>query len=198
MGIYVSRDAVKSRLTEEWDKYANERVSVKIVRMKPEMAKLAETWDFKNRKGLKNEKDVLFYKEYLNCADKELNILRKYVKQSMDARREAFERLNKILPLLKFYNRYINGEVQFKKEHDETLALYNYLHNKGYNLAELYKYQCVGEILLDRIDSYKRHIFVEKKICDRLEHMINELVADISYKSRNNRNKGNKKPILGG
>lgn len=183
-GIYLSRNEVKRKLTEEWNKYADEKVSVKIIRLSPALAKFSETWDFQKAKGLKNGDDIRFYKEYLNCADKELNILRKYVNRSMSARMGALESLNSLLPLLQYYKRYINGEAQFKKEYDAAAALYNNIREKGYGITELYRYQCAGERLLARIEKYKRHIFVERKICDRLERIIKDNMRSETHEAQ--------------
>jgi hypothetical protein len=125
-----------------------------------------------NDKGLFTREKLLDYKDYLNMADKELNILRKRINKGLDARLEAINDMKEILKLYKGFVLYKSGDTSYKNEYDKILSLYGSLADKGYQLVDLYMYNKKGNDMLRLINDYKKHIFVEKKICERIEKQI--------------------------
>lgn len=171
-GTYLDRDAVKEKLMQDWNAYNTEKVKLHIARIKPEVARMAETKNFQASRQLFTMEDIDTYRDYLNRADKELNIMKKYVQRSLDARRDALEELSTLVSLIPYVKRYNDGDKRFSKEYEQSVLLRRRLAQKGYNTAELYTYQKTGEQLIRNIVDFKKHIFVEKKICDRIEKVI--------------------------
>lgn len=165
---YLDRSAVKEKLMQDWNAYNTEKVKLHIARIKPEVARIAETKNFQASRQLFTMEDIDIYMEYLNQADKELNIMKKYVHRSLDARRDALEELNALVNLIPYVKRYNDGDIRFSKEYEQSVLLRQQLADKGYNMEQLYKYQKTGTGLISSIEDFKKHIFVEKKICDRI------------------------------
>lgn len=110
----------------------------------------------------------MFSLDYLNRADKEMNIIRKQVRESLDERRELLDQVEELMSLLKYRDRYQQGDKVFKTENDRVEELSNAIAAKGYHLEQLYRYKNIGEALLKNIDDYKKHLYVDGQICRRL------------------------------
>lgn len=191
-GTYLDRDAVKEKLMQDWKDYNTEKVKLHIAKVKPEIARMVETRNFQMSNQLFTKDDIDTYRDYLNRSDKELNIMKKYVKRSLDARRDVLEELNTLVSLIPCVKLYNKGDVRFLKEYEQAVVLRQHIAEKGYNMTELYNYQKKGEQLIRSIDDFKKHIFVEKKICDRIERVLTGKESTQKSDSGNRSNASNR------
>jgi hypothetical protein len=171
-GTYIPREELLERLFADWNRYDSEKNKLTVGRVSKELAMYMEAKSFIESKALHNKADLEMYEDYLNRADRELNIIRKYVRKSLDSRSEAIEKVNEMLRLMDGYNRYIKDrDESCFSDYKKMMENYRYITEKGYGLSELYAYKKSADRLLESIDNFKKHIFVEKKISERVnEH----------------------------
>jgi hypothetical protein len=180
-GTYMSRNELMERLFMDWNKYSVDKTRIRVGRLSKDMARFSETRQFVNEKSLWTMQDIDEYRDYINRADRELNIIRKYVTRSLDAKKDMLENVNVIMECMEGYTRYTRqGDGSCRTEYNKVVAAFNGINAAGYSLTGLYRFQKSGELLLDSIKEYKKHIFVEGKICDRLER---------NYKTHTNQSK---------
>ncbi len=174
MGKYVALDAekVKEQMLGDWQKYLMTKNMLKIRIVNVDLVKKIEMDRLAVSKNLTKD-NIEIYKAYLNETDKRLNIMRKYINKTIEARRGAIEALDEIIKLISYYRRYKKGEYKFAAEYRRVMELYGKIENSGYSMDTLYKYRIQAEKMLAAINDYKRHIYVEKRITERLEAFLN-------------------------
>lgn len=173
-GVFIDRKELVNKMMQEWVVYNNSKNRMKISGLSKKMAMYWENQKFVVEKNIMNNDELLAYKEYLDLADKELNIMRRYISRALDAKRDIFEKMDVIVSNLDLYNSYKStGDINAKTGYETVLDAFKYIDDKGYSLSSLYKYRVLGESLLNSISDYKKHIFVEKKICSRIERYNN-------------------------
>lgn len=175
-GTYVSREEVQSRLISEWNSYTVVNVKVAKVKFSVEFAKHLEESRMISENGFTSSQDAARYLDYLIQADKELNIIRKKVQSSMAERKNVLDKMDELMSLMRYYVRHNKGDERFWAEHDRVDILYKEIAGAGYHLGELYRYKATGEMLVDNINQYKKHIYVQTKVCERI---INEKNKDV-------------------
>ena len=132
-----------------------------------------ENLDFASQNDIYDIDTLNFYKVYLNAVDKQMNQMRKRIESEIESKQVDYEKIKEILRLKDSFYRYKRGDQQFKNDYDRILNIVKELQNNGYELVQLYTFMQKSEKLLSAINEYKKHIFVERKICDRLEHQFN-------------------------
>lgn len=176
-GTYLNPATIKEKLFEGWNAYLVERRKIVIssVRLSPEVAKEMENRKFRAEHNIKDKESLDLYVYQLESIDKQLNIMKKHVTKELTATQQYFGKMNEILGLMTDYQRYL-------RTHDPALlnvfnkvnSLYTELKRNNLNLEKLYLFNQKGKKIIEDIDSYKRHIFVEKKICKRLDVQMTE------------------------
>ena len=179
-GTYVQmdRNLVKQQLLIDWNEYLNIKGVVHKRIYSVSLAKKEEEFKLASAKHLHTVENINIYREYLDASDKELNIIKKYIKSGFDARSEAISMMKELLPLIKYYKRFKNGETAFKAEYRKVIEIYRQITASGYSLSSLYLYNNKYAKMVCMIDEYKKHIYVEKQICNRLEKQIKEEKKD--------------------
>lgn len=169
-GTYMTRDEVKNQLYADFNSYRQYgRLKIKIFRVSKELAQIMEERELAEEKNFKSFDDVRNYLDYLERADKELNIVKKSVRDKLKDKESIFEEMNELFANYEGYKQFReNGDATYKESYDKVVKLYNSIKDKGYHLSQLYNYQNIGQTLLTHLDDYKKHIFVEKRICKRI------------------------------
>jgi hypothetical protein len=169
-GTYISREELFERLFVDWNRYEKEKTELTVGRVSKELARYMEAKVFVEKNGIHSKEDVELYKDYLNRADRELNIIRKYVRKSVGERAEAINKMLEMLECFEGYNHYVKDrDESCVNVYKKMMENYRYISNQGYGLSELYTYKKSADRLLESIEDFKKHIFVEKKICERVE-----------------------------
>lgn len=167
-GSYLTRDDIRHKLAEDYDVYVADKYKIRHVRYSPEVAKFIEMAELIIDKQLMSEQAAECYMSYLEQADKELNIMRKKIQNQNKERQEVLVAVDEIKDLLVDYFKYKKGDYSKKEKYDRCVYLMNtHIVDKGYNLVSLYKYKVTSELLINNINDYKKHLYVEKKICQR-------------------------------
>ncbi len=109
------------------------------------------------------------YRAYLQVAEKELSCMRKRIHVSYEARTEALGQLEELTELYPAYKSYKSGKTEYKAEYDQALSVYRNLKDQGYNLVSLYRFGKLADRCLATIDDYKKHLYIENQICNRLQ-----------------------------
>lgn len=118
-------------------------------------------------KGFTSREDVMAYLEYINQADRELNIIKNHAKVHINRYEEysvEMKQLISFVPSLKKH--YINGNNL--DDYNEALKIYTELRNKGVSPLKLFKTMYESKKLVENIDNYKKKLFVDRIICNRI------------------------------
>ena len=163
----LDREDVINRLTEDFKVFLTTR-RIDIAKSKKksniEFAKAEEAVRMVYKQGFRTEADVKKYLNYINQADKELNIMKKQANLSIEKYGDVMGELLALIPKVNEY--YLNGSN--KVDYEKALAICNYLSNRGVNVSALYKDKKNAEKLIYNIDKFKKKLFVDKIICKRI------------------------------
>lgn len=169
-GVFMDRSDVINKLFTEWREYiATEDYQKLKKRTNLSIAQANEELNLALRRGLWSQEDVDKYKAYLNMADKQLNIIRKRINTVLEEHGEYIDKLRSVVTLKKYYDRYNEGIEFFKEDADKFMSEYLDIKQSGYNLKYLYNLDKYGNRMIQIINDYKKHLYVEKKICERIE-----------------------------
>jgi len=111
--------------------------------------------------------DVKNYLTYINQADKELNIIKKNAKvhiENYDVYCDEMDRLITLVPKIKEY--YINGSNY--DAYIEGKDIYEKMKIKGVSPLLLYRQKNNAQELIYNIDSFKKKLYVDKILCNRI------------------------------
>lgn len=174
-GTYLSTGQIKEKLFASWDAYVVERTKVvagfvKTIRLSPELAKEMENRSFQVQHKIHDIETLKFYQYQLEQMDKQLNIMKKHIRMSYDMERENIELVSELISLIDdFYKYQKTGSARYEAAYDKANEIYRKLCDRRIGVEELFLFDQKSRQILQEIDEYKKHIFVEKKICGRLE-----------------------------
>ena len=114
---------------------------------------------------LKSIDDVTEYEDYLEKADKELNIIKKYIKCNMDYFKVYCEDMNIIMDYIK-HKKEINETYEIK--HEMAILAFKRLTKRGVSPVKLYELNKRSENVNSYIDEFKKKLYVNKKIAQRI------------------------------
>ena len=172
-GVYMDRNTVVRNLFNDWREYVATEGYLKLKKKTSlSIAQANEELNLALHKNLWTQEDVELYKAYLNNADKQLNIIRKRINSILEEHGEYIEKLRNVITLKKYYDRYQEGVDWFKEDADKFMSEYMDIKQSGYDMKRLYDLDRYGHRMIQIINDYKKHLFVERKICERLEKKI--------------------------
>ena len=128
--------------------------------------------------GIKTVTDAEVYLQYLESADRELNIIRHYANSHI-------ERYKQYAPEMSVITDYIKNKVQhyadgvLSEERHEAEVTFKQLLEAGVNPADLYKTNKLATHILECVDAYKKKLFVDKIKVKRAEEMMVKKQKDI-------------------
>ncbi|MCR4609160.1 MAG: relaxase/mobilization nuclease domain-containing protein [Eubacterium sp.] len=169
-GTYIDRKSVMDSLFNDWREYlmSDEYNHIKK-RTSLSIAQANEELNLALKKHIWTSEDVELYKTYLNAADKQLNIVRKRINTTLEEHGEYIDKLRNVISLKKYYDRYKEGNEFFKADADKFMSDYTDIKQSRYNFKQLYDLDKYGNHLIKVINDYKKHLYVERKICERIE-----------------------------
>lgn len=134
-------------------------------------------------KGFFTKEDVISYLEYINQADKELNIIKNHAKVYINRYDEYSNTMNQLLVLIPKVNEYyINGN--YESEYIQAMDICLKLKNKGISPSRLYKQMMESKKLCENIDEFKKKLYVDRIICNRIiQNNAVEYIRQIQRKS---------------
>ena len=192
------REKMLRRMYSDWNIFENtERIRIILVRRKSNLlfAQHEESMQLLLDQGFKDVEDAKSYRTYLEKIDRELNILRQHIYYQMDYFSVYEDKMKVILDYLStsgqspldfmktfgqigqrseektFGQIGQRSEAETSGQLDQKLIAmdaYLQLRSVGVSPVRLYRMQKRAEVLVDKIESFKRHIFVNKKIVDRI------------------------------
>ena len=193
------RERLLARMYADWNMFeAKERVQIILLRRKSLLvfAQHEEAVRMVMEQGFRSREDAAEYRRYLEGADRELNILRKYVKSSMDYFSVYESKLQVIMDYLETSDQIgqkseyeTSGQIGQKSEYEtsgqigqksedktssqvgqkfQAMEAYKELREAGVSPVRLYRLNQRSEHVLQKINDFKRKLFVDKKIVDRI------------------------------
>ena len=183
----ISRDEVKQRLLSDMEVYYQSYKKLETSGLSMDAIKRKEMSRLIIEHNLTSPDLLLDYITYLDAADKELNIVRKRINTSLEARADVIYDMHEICALYPAYEKYLIGDRSKRLEHDRVINLYNNIVSRGYNLVELDKFEQISRATISLINDYKKHLFVEKKICRNIEAEYKK--ENCAVKSQNQKNR---------
>ena len=183
----ISRDEVKQRLLSDMELYYQSYKKLETSGLSMDAIKRKEMSRLIIEHNLTSPDLLLDYITYLDAADKELNIVRKRINTSLEARADVIYDMHEICDLYPAYEKYLIGDRSKRLEHDRVIKLYNNIVSRGYNLVELDKFEQISRATISLINDYKKHLFVEKKICKNIEAEYKK--ENCAVKSQNQKNR---------
>ena len=170
LGIYLSRKEVVERLFADWNEYNNtvkvrfmQNYNVDILRLNEEIELIMD-----NR--ISDKKGLVEYAAYIAAADKELNVIRKRITNSLARHETAYTALDEILENYEGFVKYKRGDTRCKESYDICIAAFDQL--SRYDIKKLYDYRDKAQDVIKHIDNYKKHVYVNKKIVKRIQSKI--------------------------
>ena len=176
------REQILARLYRDWNVFVGtERIDVILVRRKCNLifAQHEEAVRMVMEQGFQNAEDAREYRKYLEQADRELNIIRKHVRSSM----EYFHVYEDQIRLVMDYIESARGQdiafgqvgqtlvenLSDEEERRQTAyEAYRELCEKGVSPIRLYRLYRRADEAMRRIEDFKKKLFVDKRICDRI------------------------------
>lgn len=166
----IERQEVLAKLTEDFKVFlSTSRIDIKTTRKKNnlEFAQAEEAVRMVYKKGFSSIDDVKSYLSYINQADKELNIIKKQANTSIYKYLEYSDKMEELMSYIpKLYEYYINGNN--KDAYIRAKELYSQLSSNGVSPVKLYKSKKEAEELIGYIDKFKKKLFVDKIVCNRI------------------------------
>lgn len=175
--------AVKEKLFSDWKEYTSVIVVKSGKRLSVDELQKIEELDLLQKNKIQTKDDLLLYTEYLNQADKLLNIYRKKINSFLASKQKYIETFDYISKNSKQLIRYLNGDTTYKNVYEKAKNSLKELTDNGYNAVELYRFIVNCNTAIDMIDKYKKHIYVERKIAKRVQNGVTEIIkSDLSKK----------------
>ena len=165
----LSREAIKEKLFNDWYNYLSVIVIKPSNRISVSELQKLEELDLLQNNSINNKEDLIIYEEYLEQADKMLNVYRKRINSIIASKRKYLDAFDFINSHSGELNSYYNGDVNCKSVRDEAIDKIRTVIDNGYDPVRLYYYLNDCSKAIDLIDNYKKHIYVEKKIINRIE-----------------------------
>jgi hypothetical protein len=167
LGIYLNREDVKNRMFEDWNKYNNGKKNT-VKKCGIDIAKFMEEKEMIIENGITGQRDINELGAYLSATDRELNILRKHIYKSLQDKDEAYAALDEMIKNhFDFRNYQLTGDDKYKGGYDKCITAYHKL--EKYDIYRLYKYREDANNLIAKINDYKKHVYVNKKILERIK-----------------------------
>lgn len=167
---HLDRKDVINQLTADFKLFlVTDKIDITKKRKKSnlEFAQFEEAIRMVYKEGFKSDADVSNYLNYINLADKELNILKKQANVYIENYLEYSDKMEELISLLPKVNEYyINGNN--KEYYEKALAICEEFNNKGVSPMDLYKNKKNAEQLIYHIDKFKKKLFVDKIVCKRI------------------------------
>lgn len=174
-GTYLSTEQIKEKLFDGWNTYMFERTRmvagvIKTIRVSPELAKEMENRNFQAQHNIHDLETLRFYQYQLEQMDKQLNIMKNHIRVSYETESENIDMMRELISLMEdFYRFQKTGSARYEAAYDKANEIYQKLSDRRIGVEELYLFDHKSRQILEEIDEYKKHIFVEKKICVRIE-----------------------------
>lgn len=165
----LNYNAVKEKMFKEWKNYLSVIVIKPGNKLSIDELQNIEELNLLRNNNIESAEDMIVYKEYLNQADKMLNIYKKKINSNLAAKQKYSEIFDYIEQHSYEIRAYMNGNLQYQESYDKAKSGIKEIMNNGYEPAELYKYIKDCNKAIDMIDNYKKHIYVESKIVKRIE-----------------------------
>lgn len=166
----IDREKVIEKMVKDFNVFLKtKRIDVVTKRHRSNIAfaQSEETVKMALDNDFKSASDVEEYLAYINQADKELNIIKKYVNYHVEKYNEYQERIEEIIALLPAVREYWHDNSH-EEEYNKAVKLYVELKNEGVLADILYKnYKAAGR-LAENITQFKKKLFVDKKIAQRI------------------------------
>lgn len=160
---------VKEKLFSDWNNYLSFVVIKPGKRLSVDELQKIEELDLLRKNNISSNEDLQVYREYLNQADKMLNIYRKKISSKLSSK----QKYSDIFAYIDHHSReiraYMNGDPSYNDIYDKAMTGIKEVMNNGYNPVELYNFTKDCSKAIDMIDKYKKHIYVESKIVKRIE-----------------------------
>lgn len=165
-GIYPDRKEVINKMFEDWNKY-NSTTKVRFMKKYDlDLLRLNEELELLVENKIGNIHALKEYAAYISAADRELNIIRKRITNSMKRHQDAYEALDTIVLHYKGFALYKEGDMKFKADYEICMDAFKSL--SQYDIEKLINYREHANRVLKQIDDYKKHIYVNKKIVNRI------------------------------
>lgn len=174
----LPREAIKEKLFDDWNKYLSVIVIKSSKRISVSELQKLEELDLLHKNAIKNKEDLIVYKEYLEQADKMLNVYKKRINSIIASKKKYLDAFDFINSHSVELNSYYNGDSSCKAVRDEAIDKIRTIIDNGYEPVKLYNYLNDCSKAIDLIDNYKKHIFVEKKIINRIDNKKSSLNID--------------------
>lgn len=136
--------------------------------------RLFDVKSFISKNGLQDQKKLDQYMDYLQVAETELSNMKKRIHISYEARYIALDNLTELSKLYPYYKSYKADNQKYKAEHDRAIEIYYDLKDHGYNLVSLYRFGKLADRCLNTIQDYKKHLYIEKQICQRMQQKLKQ------------------------
>lgn len=170
-GIKIDREEVRKKLFREFDAYEKSVKEKCFYKYDIAYAKALEEQTLMRIHGINDKQALDAYKAYLNAADKELNIMRKNLNRILARYSDSYKKLDELLALYPDYKEYRqSSDEKYKEHHDRAGQLYKNLADQGIDICEMYDYRQRTEAFIKKINNYKKHIYVQKKVAARIEN----------------------------
>lgn len=183
-GTFLYRKQVREFMSDTWDEYFTPEAKLTVSKVSKDMAIYFETETYKKKHNLFSDKEINQYFEYLSRADQQVNYIRNYILQSFSEREKPLNLLEVMEQSKVNYDNYEkSGLSVYKEGHERYNRAKEVLSQNGYEPEKLKLYKASGERILEEISKYKKHIFVEKKICTRIKKQLNNTTGTRSIKS---------------
>ncbi len=161
--------AVKEKMFSDWNNYLSVIVVKSGKRLSVDELQSIEELDLLRKNNITSNEDLQIYKEYLNQADKMLNIYRKKISLNLSSKQKYSEIFDYVDQHSREIRAYLNGDSNYKDIYDKAKIGIKEVMKNGYNPVELYNYLKDCSKAIDMIDRYKKHIYVERKITQRID-----------------------------
>ena len=175
-----NRREILSRMYKDWNVFlSTQRIKVTHPRHSTlEFAQKEEAVRMLLDHGIKTVTDAEVYLQYLESADKELNIIRHYANSHIERYKQYAPEMSVIIDYAKNKEQYYVDGLLTEKRH-EAEATFRQLLDAGINPADLYKTNKLATHILECVDAYKKKLFVDKIKVKRAEEMMVKKQKDI-------------------
>ncbi len=156
------RREILERMYHDWNIFVGtKRTAVVLIKRHRNLsfARHEEAMRMILAQGFKGLEDVMEYRRYLELADKELNVVKKYVRSHMEYFEEFEEDVHAVLDYL---------ELKDPKEKIRACEAMDRLADAGVDAARLSRLYEKSAFLMHRIDDFKKKLFVDKKMTERI------------------------------
>ena len=175
-GNFTGNDRCKvlERMYRDWNIFVGtKRTTVILVRRKNNLpfAQHEEAMRLILVQGFKSIDDVKEFRLYLEQADRELNAIKKYVRSHIEYFLIYEEDMTTVLAYLKESGQRVHALRAGEQGQDDRNAAYEAmlrLEDAGVDVNRLYKLFEKSEQIMERIDGFKKKIFVDKKMTERI------------------------------